>query len=31
MIHGANSSSPTPLCSLLVRFPDATAMISSKI
>src|SRR5437667_262743 len=31
MIHGANSSSPTPDSSLLVRLPEATAMISSKI
>jgi hypothetical protein len=31
MIQGANSSSPTPLSSLLDRFPDATATISSKI
>src|SRR5262249_54435077 len=31
MLHGANSSSPTPLHSLLVFFPEATARISSKI
>ncbi len=31
MIHGANSSSPTPASSLLLRLPDATAIISSKI
>jgi hypothetical protein len=31
MIQGANSSSPTPDSSLLVRFPEATASISSKI
>jgi hypothetical protein len=31
MIHGANSSSPTPDNSLLDRLPDATATISSKI
>ena len=31
MIHGANSSSPTPLSSLFDRLPDATATISSKI
>src|SRR5258708_31533171 len=29
--HGANSSSPTPLISLFVFLPDATARISSKI
>jgi hypothetical protein len=31
MIHGANSSSPTPESSLLLRLPEATATISSKI
>src|SRR6266851_3545645 len=31
MIHGANSSSPTPDSSLLLRLPEATATISSKI
>src|SRR5215510_10839059 len=31
MIHGANSSSPTPESSLLERLPDATAITSSKI
>src|SRR5213079_3085350 len=31
MIHGANSSSPTPLSSLLLCLPEATATISSKI
>src|SRR4026208_71597 len=31
MIHGANSSSPTPDSSLLLGLPDATATISSKI
>src|SRR5262247_2557143 len=31
MIQGANSSSPTPDNSLLVRLPEATAMTSSKI
>src|SRR4030095_6310468 len=31
MIHGANSSSPTPDSSLLLCLPDATATISSKI
>ncbi len=31
MIQGANSSSPTPESSLLLRLPEATAMISSKI
>src|SRR5262249_15961106 len=31
MIHGANSSSRRPDSSLFDRFPDATAMISSKI
>src|ERR1700736_3309730 len=31
MLHGANSSSPTPLISLLVFLPLATARISSKI
>src|SRR5215470_5986425 len=31
MIQGANSSSPTPLSSLFVRLPDATATMSSKI
>jgi hypothetical protein len=31
MIHGANSSSPTPESSLLERLPEATATISSKI
>ncbi len=31
MIHGANSSSPTPDSSLLLCLPEATATISSKI
>lgn len=31
MLHGANSSSPMPLASLLVFWPLATASISSKI
>jgi hypothetical protein len=31
MIQGANSSSPTPESSLLLRLPEATATISSKI
>src|SRR5205814_8860820 len=31
MIHGANSSSPTPESSLLLFLPDATATTSSKI
>src|SRR5581483_485113 len=31
MLHGANSSSPTPLISLFVLLPEATARISSKI
>ncbi len=31
MLHGANSSSPTPWISLLVFLPLATARISSKI
>ena len=30
MVQGANSSSPTPSCSLLVSFPLATSRISSK-
>ena len=31
MLHGANSSSPTPFISLLVFLPLATARIFSKI
>ena len=31
MIQGANSSSPTPASSLLLRLPEATATTSSKI
>src|SRR4026208_167895 len=31
MIHGANSSSPTPDSALLLGWPDGTATISSKI